>query len=69
MRGALKQLACVRGGAILAISFLFPFVGWFMILPVALVSGVGAVVIAGWRSRRIAPPVTLDPEMGMASAT
>ncbi|MFN7972030.1 MAG: hypothetical protein U0166_06715 [Acidobacteriota bacterium] len=33
-----------RGGIVLSLTFLLPFVGWFMILPWTLVSGFGAAV-------------------------
>jgi hypothetical protein len=36
----------LRGGLVLAASFLLPFGGWFVLLPWALVSGFGAVVLA-----------------------
>lgn len=36
----------LRGGTVLSISFLFPFVGWFLVLPMAMVSGVGAAVLS-----------------------
>lgn len=40
----------LRGGVALAASFLLPFGGWFVLLPVAVVSGIGAAVLA-WRDR------------------
>ncbi len=36
----------LRGGTVLSITFVLPFLGWFMILPLTLVSGVGAAVTA-----------------------
>lgn len=41
----------LRGGIVLSITFLFPVVGWFLVLPVTLVSGVGASVLAWWSAR------------------
>lgn len=41
----------LRGGIILSITFLFPVVGWFLVLPVTLVSGVGASVLGWWSTR------------------
>lgn len=41
----------LRGGIILSITFLFPVVGWFLVLPVTLVSGVGASILAWWSTR------------------
>ncbi len=34
----------LRGGAVLALTFLLPFVGWFLILPWTLISGFGAAI-------------------------
>lgn len=34
----------VRGGAVLVLSFLFPFLGWLLIMPVALIVGCGATM-------------------------
>lgn len=39
----------VRGGAVLVLSFLFPFLGWLLIMPVALVVGCGATMRAIFR--------------------
>ena len=42
----------LRGGTVLSITFVLPFLGWFMILPLTLVSGIGAAVTA---LRRVDP--------------
>jgi hypothetical protein len=34
----------VRGGVVLELAFLFPIVGWFIVLPLALILGAGAAV-------------------------
>lgn len=39
----------VRGGAVLVLSFLFPFLGWLLIMPVALVVGCGATMRGMYR--------------------
>ena len=39
----------LRGGVVLALTFLLPVVGWFLVFPWVLVSGVGAAVLAGRR--------------------
>lgn len=36
----------MRGGAVLGLAFLLPFLGWFIVLPFALVSGFGAALLA-----------------------
>lgn len=40
----------LRGGIVLSLTFVLPLVGWFMVLPVTLVSGFGAAILA-WRGR------------------
>lgn len=47
--------ATLRGGIVLALTFLLPIVGWFLILPVSAIIGVGATTLAR-RSRRGAAP-------------
>ncbi len=37
----------LRGGIVLGLSFLMPFLGWFVLLPWTLVSGLGAWALAG----------------------
>jgi hypothetical protein len=36
----------LRGSIVLSITFLFPFLGWFFVMPATLVSGLGAMVMA-----------------------
>jgi hypothetical protein len=36
----------LRGGMVLGLAFVLPFLGWFVLLPWALVSGLGALVLA-----------------------
>ncbi len=36
----------MRGGTVLALTFLLPFIGWFVFLPWTLLSGLGAAVAA-----------------------
>lgn len=43
----------VRGGAVLVLSFLFPVVGWLIIMPVAFVVGCGAAIRAVFRELKI----------------
>lgn len=56
----------LRGGIVLSLTYLFPFVGWFFILPVSLVSGAGAAVMAVWK--RKASPSTPSPEADLGAA-
>jgi hypothetical protein len=46
----------LRGGAVLALSFLVPFLGWFLLLPVAILLGAGAATFAVFRRRPPAEP-------------
>lgn len=48
----------LRGGAVLALAFLLPVVGWFVVLPWVLCSGCGATVLA-MRTRRGTTPIEL----------
>jgi hypothetical protein len=58
----------LRGGVLLAFSFLLPVVGWFVIPLWALVSGFGAFIICLRERRRNANlpgPANLTPASGM----
>ncbi len=46
----------LRGGAVLGLTFVFPILGWFVILPLALLMGIGAA----WRSVRKTVPVPVN---------
>jgi hypothetical protein len=46
----------LRGGAFLGLVFLMPLLGWFMLLPWTLISGLGAAVMALRASARVAQP-------------
>ena len=48
----------LRGGTVLALTFLLPVVGWFVVLPWVLLSGCGATVLA-LRTRRGTTPIEL----------
>ncbi|HEY6170312.1 MAG TPA: hypothetical protein VI454_19925, partial [Verrucomicrobiae bacterium] len=41
----------MRGGIVLSLGFLLPLLGWFGVLPLTLLSGVGAAVQAFWSGR------------------
>jgi hypothetical protein len=43
----------LRGGVVLSLTFLLPVVGWFVVFPWALVSGVGAALMATRRTSRM----------------
>lgn len=48
----------LRGGLVLGLAFLMPFLGWFLLLPWTLISGVGAWYLAGREPQRV-PSVIL----------
>lgn len=46
----------LRGGTMLALVFITPFIGWFFLLHVGLASGFGAFLLAKpWKSKTIEP--------------
>jgi hypothetical protein len=47
--------ATLRGGVVLAVSFLLPILGWFVLLPASALIGVGAMTLT-LRSRHGQPP-------------
>lgn len=57
----------LRGGIVLALGFLLPFLGWFGVLPLTLLSGVGAAVRSMWKSRApAAPPPLAEVDLSAA---
>ena len=47
----------LRGGVMLALVFITPLLGWFLLLPIGLASGFGAVLLARpWRSTATPAP-------------
>ena len=44
-----------RGGIVLGLMFIFPVLGWFLVFPFALLSGIGAFFLS-WRDSRNAIP-------------
>jgi len=51
----------LRGGLILGLAFLMPFLGWFLLLPWTLISGVGAWVLAGREPKRVSAEPQVEP--------
>ena len=50
----------LRGGAVLSFAFVLPVIGWFLVLPWTLLSGVGAS-LGAWRATWRAPSVVAEP--------
>jgi len=48
-----------RGGIVLGLMFIFPVLGWFLVFPVAVFSGIGGLFLS-WRDGRKLPPA-LEP--------
>ena len=57
----------LRGGILFALTFLLPFVGWFVLPIWALVSGFGAFILSVKESRNSSTP--LPPSIGLTPAT
>ena len=57
----------LRGGIVLALVFLLPIVGWLVVMPWALVSGVGAAVMAMRGGRPVATRVLPDADATAAT--
>jgi len=49
--GAQPWRRVMRGGWVLSASFLMPLVGWFLLLPLTLLSGLGTTVLVCWRRK------------------
>ena len=58
----------LRGGVMLALVFITPFLGWFFALPIGLVSGFGAFLLARpWKATALVPvPVALPEALSVA---
>ena len=60
----------LRGGILFALTFLLPFVGWFVLPIWALVSGFGAFILSVKQIRSsstpVPPPIGLTPASGAA---
>jgi len=56
----------LRGGMVLGLTFVFPLIGWLLILPLSLVIGVGALFasLSGSENRR--PAAVLEPGLTVA---
>ncbi|NUM54876.1 MAG: hypothetical protein HUU46_14615 [Candidatus Hydrogenedentes bacterium] len=55
----------LRGGMVLSITFVLPVVGWFVMLPLTLASGVGALILSRWGQRAAQ---TVPPAVPVANA-
>ncbi len=51
----------LRGGLVLGLAFAMPFLGWFVILPWTLVSGLGAFLLARRGPAQLAPAAVPVP--------
>jgi hypothetical protein len=56
----------LRGGGVLGLTFLLPFLGWFIVLPWVLISGLGVAVLAMRGARPVAriPADTVAVSLG-----
>ena len=54
----------LRGGVMLALVFITPFLGWLFLLHLGLASGFGAFILARpWQSKAVAPLTVPQPSM------
>ncbi len=53
-------LRVLRGGTVLSICCLLPFLGWFVILPIVLISGFGNGLSAIRGRKKVATPISAD---------
>jgi hypothetical protein len=53
----------LRGGIVLALTFVLPAVGWFVLLPWALISGFGAALLSVRSGTSPEPPVASEPAL------
>jgi len=56
----------LRGGMVLGMTFVFPLIGWFLILPLSLVIGVGALFASISGSGNRGPTAVLEPRLTVA---
>jgi hypothetical protein len=57
----------LRGGIVLSFTFLLPFIGWFILLPWTIISGVGALFLACYGQRRqTSSPATGEPALPLS---
>ena len=61
----------LRGSVVLSLTFLLPVIGWFIIMPWAIISGLGAAVIAMFQKQPALHPVAeaLPPPLTSSPAT
>ena len=55
----------LRGGVVLVFLFLLPVIGWFIVLPWALVSGLGALLLSLRRKESAVASITIPPVLEM----
>jgi hypothetical protein len=49
----------MRGGIVLGLTFVMPFLGWFVLMPFALLTGFGAMVLSRPRREKASQPATI----------
>ena len=59
----------LRGSVVLSLTFLLPVIGWFIVMPWAIISGLGAAVIAMFQKQPAAFPVAEALPHPFAAAT
>ncbi len=62
--------ATIRGSVVLELAFLLPILGWFLILPAALIIGSGSALrasISGFRNRKRRARLLDNPDLGITA--
>ncbi|MCI0746709.1 MAG: hypothetical protein L0Y58_15010 [Verrucomicrobia subdivision 3 bacterium] len=58
----------LRGGIVVALTLLLPLIGWFILFPWTLISGLGAVTLTLWNRRKARAPTQHEEGQPHASA-
>ena len=58
----------LRGGIVLALTFVLPFLGTFIVLPLAFVSGFGAILLSSFRRRKVPAALPVPAEQVPSSS-
>ncbi len=58
----------LRGGIVLALTFVLPFIGTFVVLPFALIAGFGAFIIGVFKRRSVAAPAPVAVPLSSPAA-
>ncbi len=49
----------LRGGTVLGLTFVLPFIGWVVVIPLSFIAGFGAMVLSRSRQSTVSQPATI----------